>query len=83
MLFLIVAPDVGLINSSLRILSVNVSGGRASFTLTFDVSDLLLKIHWHICMHISVRTDVYIRVIPLRLCKHCFRLLCNDVHHCW
>ena len=43
MLLFFVAPDVGPINSSLRVLSVDVSGGRVSFTLAFDVSDLLLK----------------------------------------
>ena len=31
------APDVGPINSSLRVLSVDVSGGSASVTLAFDV----------------------------------------------
>ena len=41
-----IAPDVGPINSSLRVLSVDVSGGRASFTLAFDVSDKMR----HICM---------------------------------
>ena len=33
------APDVGPINNSLCVLSVNVSGGSAAATLAFDVSE--------------------------------------------
>ena len=33
----LVAPDVGPINSSLQVLSVNVSGGSVAVTLAFDV----------------------------------------------
>ena len=33
----VVAPDIGPINSSLRVLSVNVSEGSAAVTMAFDV----------------------------------------------
>ena len=56
LLFLIIAPDVGPINSSLRILSVDVSEGSAAVTLAFDVSDLLLTM--------GVCIDIY-RIVPM------------------
>lgn len=63
----LVAPDVGPINSSLQILSVDVSGESVAVTLAFDVRYVVLLM----CSRREIRHVAHFHCEPLLASQFC------------